>query len=83
MKTLNDTGPSIDQQVDTLLLQYSNPVAGRYPLSLAVELIFNPVNGSFIQPVHLHLPNKNAEGDGVKGVSKIKVYYIVALLLSA
>lgn len=36
-------------------------------------LNFNPEDGSLTQPVHLHLPNKNAEGD--VSVSKVKVYY--------
>ena len=73
IKTLNNIGPSINQEF-TLLLQYAGQVTDHYPLSLAIELIFNPANDSFTKPLHLHLPNMNAEGEGIKGLSKIKVY---------
>lgn len=74
--------PFIDQPV-AVLLQYPDQVTDCYPSSLAVEVIFNPVTCSFTPPMCLHLPKEGAEGHGIKGISKIKVYCILLLLFSA
>lgn len=63
--------PLIAQPV-ALLLHYPIQVMGHYPLTLAVEVIFSPVNCSFTQSMCPHLPNKHAEGHGAKGVYKSK-----------
>lgn len=46
------------------------------PLSLTVQTILYPHSSQIRQPGSPQLPNENTVGDGVKSLTKVKVYYL-------